>query len=146
MRNRTIRLIGILVAAIAALSAGTAFAADTALCLAKYKTITEQFYTYNAKSAASNAVMDRIAIYFSENQPVENIHKADAKAWRTAIEALLAVGVPFLQNLTEYKELGCKAGTPAQLDEQIQKVTEDLKYSHARLNSLVSGLPASVFR
>ena len=135
-----------LIAIFLLLSAESAFAADDALCLAKYKILSDQFYLYNEKSAAANAVMDRIATYYSETQPVQNIHKADARAWRAAIEAFIDVGQPFLQNLLEYKALGCSPDQQSQQSEQIKKVTDDLKYSRARLNSLISGLPASTFK
>jgi hypothetical protein len=122
-----------------------ALAADSP-CLSKYKTITNQFYVYNTKSAVSNAVMDRIATYYVEGSDVSKIRPSDAKAWRAAIEDFIAAGQPMLQNFLEYKALGCSPDQQLQLNEQIDKITDDLKQSRARLNSLISGLPASAFR
>src|SRR5271166_6108810 len=121
----------------------TAFAADS-LCLSKYKLITNQFYIYNEKSAVSNAVMDRIAIY-TDGADVSKIHPSDAEAYRSAIEDFIAAGQPMLQSLLEYKALGCSPDQQTELNEQISKITDDLKESRARLNALLSGLPASTF-
>jgi hypothetical protein len=119
-------------------------AADS-LCLSKYKAISEQFYVYNEKSATSNAVMDKIASSGESNIDVSQISPPDARAWRGAIESFLAVGQPMLQKFLEYKALGCSPDQQNQLTEQIDKITDDLKQSRARLNALVSGLPASTF-
>ncbi|MGA8690677.1 MAG: hypothetical protein WB662_12425 [Methyloceanibacter sp.] len=118
------------------------------MCLSKYKIITDQFYAYNEKSAISNAVMDRIATSTetTELTDVSKIPAPDAKAWRAAIEAFIAVGQPMLQNLLEYKALGCSPDQQVQMTDQINKITEDLEQSRARLNALVSGLPASTFQ
>jgi hypothetical protein len=118
------------------------------LCLSKYKIITDQFYAYNEKSAISNAVMDRIATSTetTELTDVSKIPAPDAKAWRAAIEAFIAVGQPMLQNLLEYKALGYSPDQQVQMTDQINKITEDLEQSRARLNALVSGLPASTFQ
>jgi hypothetical protein len=120
--------------------------AGESLCLPKYKTITNQFYIYNEKSAVSNAVMDRIATYYIEGSDISKIRQSDAKAWRSAIEDFISVGQPMLQNFLEYKALGCSPDQQIQLNDQISKVTDDLKQSRARLNALVNGLPASAFQ
>lgn len=109
-------------------------------CLSKYKIITDQFYIYNEKSAASNALMDRIATYYIEGSGVSKIHPSDAKAWRIAIETFIAAGQSMLQSLLEYKAFGCSPDQQIQLNEQINKITDDLKQSRARLNALVNGL------
>lgn len=119
--------------------------ADESLCASKYKIISNQFYVYNEKSAVSNAVMDRIATYVKETD-ISTIHPADAKAWRAAIESFIAAGQPMLQNIMEYRALGCSPAQQAQMNAQIDKITEDLKYSRSRLNALINGFPASVFQ
>jgi hypothetical protein len=116
------------------------------LCHSKYKTISDEFYTYNEKSAASNAAMDRITTYYIEGSDVRNIHKDDARAWKAAIEAFVSVGQPILQNLLEFKELGCQYKPEGSLTEMITKVTEDLKYSRARLTALINSFPPSAFQ
>src|SRR5271166_5339814 len=115
------------------------FAGDSP-CLSKYKIISDQFYIYNEKSAVSNAIMDRIGTYANESD-IRTIHPEDAKAWRIAIENFIAVAQPILQNLLEYKAFGCSPDQQTQMDGQINKLTDDLKFSRARLNALISGMP-----
>ncbi|MER9456579.1 hypothetical protein [Mesorhizobium sp. M0478] len=122
----------------------TAFAEDS-LCLSKYKVLSDQFYAYNEKSAVSNAIMDRIAAY-TDGVDLEGIHPSDAKAWRAAIEEFVAIGQPMLQNLLEYRAMGCSPDQLMQMNHQISKNTEDLKLARARLNALINGLPASTFQ
>ena len=129
---------------LAMLSGNASFAADSA-CVSKYKIISDQFYIYNEKSAVSNAVMDRVATYVNEKD-FSTIHPSDAKAWREAIEDFVGVGQPMLQNFLEYKAFGCSPTQQTQLNEQINKITEDLKFSRGRLNALVNIFPASVFK
>ncbi|RWP12304.1 MAG: hypothetical protein EOR00_27155 [Mesorhizobium sp.] len=122
----------------------TAFAEES-LCLSKYKILSNQFYVYNEKSAVSNAIMDRIAAY-TDGVDVHKIHPVEAKAWRVAIEEFVVIGQPMLQNLLEYKAIGCSPDQQIQINNQISKITEDLKIARARLNALISGLPASTFQ
>jgi hypothetical protein len=120
------------------------------LCLPKYKVITQQFEEYNQNAAMSNAVMDQIASYatklnMNEVDP-KSIHPDDAKRWRVAIEQFVIIGQHILQNMMEYKALGCSPDQQQQMQQMITKVTDDLRVSHARINSIESGLPTSTFR
>jgi hypothetical protein len=143
------------------LSAGGAFADDVpclskyevirsqfffSACFSKYKVIRDQFDLYKEKSTALNAVKDRIAAYYTEGTPVQNVHPADAREWRAALEAFIEVVQPFLQNLMEFEARGCSPDQLSQQNALIEKAARDLKTARARLNALVSDLPASTFK
>jgi hypothetical protein len=139
------RLVAVFAIGVSAILSPHYSLAEDSLCLKKYKAITEQFYTYNEKSAAYNAAMDRIGNYTS-GEDVSKIRPEDADRWNRSIADLIPITQGLLQNMMEYRALGCSPDQQTQMNQMVDKLTEDLKIARANQNSLKTRLPASTFK
>jgi len=84
--------------------------------------------------------MNSIAVY-ADISTVKTIQTNDAEAWRKAIKAFIHTAQSMVQNLIEYKAYGCSANDLHISNKMIEKITDDLNTSRARLNALESGFP-----